>query len=153
MREIPLTRGLVTLVDDEDAAWVGQYKWHASPRSGGGFYARGWDRLTRRIVSMHRVIMWTPPGTQIDHIDGNSLNNQKSNLRFATVGQNSYNRGKRTTNLAGYKGVSLTRKGYKAAIKANKIFYHLGVFDSAAAAHAAYCEAARRLHGEFARFE
>lgn len=93
MREIPLTQGKVALVDDEDFERLNQYKWCAS-KGVNTFYA--FRRISRKIkknrmVMMHRFLKPTPAGLQIDHIDRNGLNNQKSNLRIVTARQNQQN--------------------------------------------------------------
>jgi hypothetical protein len=94
------------------------------------------------------------PRDLIDHIDGNSLNNRISNLREATRSENSRNRGATVKNQSGFKGVSWEKhlKKWRAKINVHGKRKHLGLFDSAELAHAAYCEAATQIHGEFARF-
>lgn len=90
---------------------------------------------------------------QIDHIDGNTANNAIANLREASNAQNCMNKPKPKSNTSGFKGVryhSRDRRWY-AHIRLSGKQVHLGLFDTAEEAHAAYCEAAHRLHGEFAR--
>ena len=153
MREIPLTRGLVALVDDEDAEWLGQWKWHAGSPTDGACYAKRRCPLLKQPIFMHRVIMAPPPGMLIDHIDGDGLNNQRANLRLATSGENARNQRRRKPNVAGYKGVYAHGRGYRATIRVDGKVHRLGVYISAESAYVAYCAAARRLHGEFASFE
>jgi hypothetical protein len=96
----------------------------------------------------------TWPKAQIDHRDGNPLNNCIDNLREATGSQNQANRGRNKNNTSGYKGVSRDKSGRWAACiwkDGQKIW--LGCHDTAELAHIAYCWAARELNGEFARFE
>lgn len=114
--------------------------------------------LCRRLYLGHRLAWlyvhgeWPP--AQIDHVDGDRANNRLSNLRLALPRQNSWNYRKPITNKSGMKGACENRPGrWIAQIKANGKKYYLGTFDSAAAAHAAYCEAAARFHGEYARTE
>lgn len=153
MREIKLTQGKVALIDDDDYERISQFKWCAS-RDSKTFYAcraikRG-DKWT--TVPMHRIILDAPIGMEVDHIDHNGLNNQKSNLRIVTRGQNQFN--KTPCGKSKYLGVSLyTVKGrtyIKAYITHNRKRMELGHFYTEEAAAAAYNEAAIRLFGEFA---
>ncbi len=107
-----------TMVDDEDYEELNKYKWlaHKKPTNSTQYAIRC------GTIRMHRIIMKTPDGLEVDHIDGNGLNNQKSNLRNVTNAKNQYNRGCRKDNKLGIKGVSWdgTRKKYRAAIT-NKV--------------------------------
>lgn len=93
VRELPLTRGMVALVDDNEFDRCNQYNWSVNASSGGRFYAsRGiyqGDKYFR--IFLHRFILGVPDGVIIDHIDGDPLNNQKSNLRACNHKQNSWN--------------------------------------------------------------
>jgi len=108
----------------------------------------------------HRVI-WLlihkkdPGEMMIDHIDGNPHNNKIDNLRVATAKQNQCNQKIRSDNTSGLKGVSWSaeRKKWQTGIQVNGKRVALGRFNTKEEAYAAYCEAARRLHGEFARLE
>lgn len=90
---------------------------------------------------------------EIDHRDGDKQNNIFSNLRDATDSQNMHNQGKRRHNTSGFKGVTYNRNASKwlAQIKINWKNKYLGLFDTPEDAHKAYCEAAQKHHGEFAR--
>jgi len=104
----------------------------------------------------HRLAWWLHygkwPTGEIDHINGNKSDNRIVNLRLATRGQNVDNRKKHRT---GPKGAFRFKRGPKwtAQIRHDGVKYHLGVFDDERIAHEAYCEAARRLKGEFARLD
>jgi hypothetical protein len=109
---------------------------------------------------MHRVIMGdAATGLQIDHCDGDGLNNQRANLRVCTSSQNNWNQRISKANTTGFKGVSRPARlrgmvnCHVATIQLNGKRRYLGRFPTAEQAHAAYCEAAKKLHGEFARFE
>lgn len=95
MKTIPLTQGKVALVDDEDYEELSRFKWCATKNRRGKFYAvRGGPRAGggSPTVQMHVVIAGTPAGMDTDHIDGDSLNNQRSNLRICTRAENLSNR-------------------------------------------------------------
>lgn len=136
------------LVDDEYFQILSQFKWNISKERGYKYAVSGKTR-------MHRVIMGTShtPNIQVDHIDGNGLNNQESNLRQCTQQQNLMNQKTRSTNTSGYKGVSYNkeRKKYQSYINANKIRKNLGWFNTKEEGAEAYNKAAKELHGDFAR--
>jgi hypothetical protein len=149
---VPLTKGKEAIIDAEDAEIVGRHNWCDS----GNGYAFTAVRLAngkRSLLRMHRLIMNPPEGMQIDHIHGNKLDNRKSQLRFATNSQNNHNQGVRANNTSGFKGVTwhTLQNKWNAKIRLNNKLVHLGSFTTAEAAHQAYCEAANRMHGEFAR--
>lgn len=92
------------------------------------------------------------PNGQIDHVNGDRLDNRISNLRVALHGQNRANSKPGKNNLLGVKGVCKSRNGkYAAQIRASGKQIHLGTHETIEQAHAAYCEAARKYHGDFAR--
>jgi hypothetical protein len=101
---------------------------------------------------MHRLIIAAPRGMQVDHIDGNGLNNTRLNLRLADHSRNQMNRPAGKNNSAGYKGVSYHKAAGKflSQIGHNGKNIYLGLHDTPEAAHAAYVAAALELHGEFA---
>lgn len=151
--EIPLSRGLVALVDDEDAEGVNRFKWYALNPKPDVFYAMTWVQGTfrRRALLMHRLIMAAPDGFDVNHWSDDKLDNRRANLCIATKCQNSQYRKKHRQNSTGYKGVSRYGRRFIAQIMADRQPYKLGVFDTAEEAHQAYCRAAAELHGEFAR--
>jgi hypothetical protein len=106
-----------------------------------------------KSLFLHRYIANAQKNEMIDHINMNTLDNRKNNLRLCDKSQNACNAGKSAANKSGYKGVSWDkRKGnWRAYIVKNKKQYYLGNFVNIEAAHAAYCKAAKELHGEFAR--
>ena len=153
---VPLNRGYTAIIDAEDVPLVAGYNWTVRViRDLRYAYRNERKDGKQRRIHLHQVIAQTPVGMETDHIDGNGLNNRRSNLRHATRSQNSWNTGPKKSNPIGYKGVVKTgRNGpYMATIRANGETYKLGLFDTPEEAHAAYCEAAHRLHGEFARTE
>ena len=102
---------------------------------------------------MHRAIMGEPKELDVDHRDGDGLNNRRANLRVATVLENQFNARRRKDNASGFKGVSWHRAAGKwyAHISLNRKRFHLGTFDTPEAAHAAYAAASAAFHGEFGR--
>lgn len=155
MRLVPLTQNQVAMVDDEDFDRVIALKWYAY-KSGSydkSFYCgrmvRGSDGKRRRI-SMQKFIMGVD--SVLDHVDGNGLNNQKSNLRPANRTQNGRNR-RVQKHSSPYKGVTWfgPSKAYMAKICIDGIEKFLGYFKDPAAGARAYDEAAIKHFGEFAR--
>lgn len=103
-------------------------------------------------VYLHRFIMNNPDGLFVDHINGNGLDNRRSNLRLATNAQNLMNRGASCVSASGYKGVSWDKlnQSWKVALHANKKYYFLGRFKSLPDAILAHSKGAKKFHGEFA---
>lgn len=162
MKEIKLTRGEVTIVDDEDFEELKKYKWCCT-YSANKLYAKRAKWLGRAFkptglnVYMHREIMKPPEGLQVDHIDGNGLNNTRSNLRISTQQQNLMNASASTRKdkSSKYKGVSFTRtntnKPWKVLIKKDWKQKSYGSFSTEEEAARKYNEKAKELFGEFAK--
>lgn len=156
MREIPLSRGLVALVDDEDYDRVTAVgKWYANPCAR-TFYARknfylGGGRHAPRYASLRMHTLISGWGL-VDHINNDGLDNRRANLRPATEQQNSKNRQRRSTNTSGYKGAALVkgRGVWRAEIGVGAQRRYLGRFHDPISAALAYDAAARELYGEFA---
>ena len=157
MIEIPLTQGQVALIDDEDYELVSQYKWYAqwNPDTQ-SFYAVTKIRKpdgTRDMLRMHRLVMNAKKGEYVDHINHDTIDNQKENLRLCSCSENLYNQGKRSNNTSGCKGVSWHKrnKKWQALIRVSGKRIHLGLFATKEEAYTAYCNAALELHGEFSK--
>lgn len=159
MADIPLTQGKVAIVDDEDYSELVQYKWCAGCFDGIWYALRyskeEYEKAGRRsvLVFMHRQIMKAEKGRQIDHKDGNGLNNQKENLRFSTQQQNVFNQKPTGRGTSKYKGVSWAKTMHRwyAGIKFNGRSKNLGFYNNEVDAAEAYDTAAKELFGEFAR--
>jgi hypothetical protein len=156
VKQVELTRGKVALVDDEDYEWLSQWKWRAyTTLKNKSFYAVRTVRVNdhRTTVRMHRVIMDAPDNLEVDHIDGDGLNNQRSNLRLATRSQNQANCPLSSRNSSGYKGVYRYRPNgrWTARLRKGDRLLHLGCFDDREEAARAYDVAALEYWGEFAR--
>ena len=150
----PSDRLSEVIVDPEDQALLAQEGWFLVKGGRTHYVCRNTVHEGKRgFEFFHRVIMDAPKGLDVDHRDGNGLDNRRSNLRLATDGQNARNVARRSDNTSGFKGVSLHKSTgrWAATIASGGPQRHLGLFDSREEAHAAYCEAALRLHGEFAR--
>ena len=157
MKQIPLSHGLFAQVDDEDYEYLNKYKWYVrKTKTVGVYYATTCIKVNgkQRSQSMHRIIMGDSSlKPQIDHIDGNGLNNQKHNLRFCTAQENQMNQHKRTYGYSIYKGVSWCKPTEKwiARIMRNGKSYHLGSFNTDTEAAKAYDSFAIKNDGLFAR--
>jgi hypothetical protein len=152
MKEIQLTRGQVALVDDADYTWLNQWKWFAQKFNNTFYAARTrseTETITRGIILMHRVIMETPDGMQVDHINHNGIDNQRFNLRNCTQQENLWNREpKKGKELP--KGISIIRgTKYRARITVNYKEIHLGHFDELEPAIEAYQKASEFYFGDF----
>src|SRR5258708_21472049 len=150
-KELPLSRGYIALVDDEDFERVNRIKWSASPDGYNRITALGYlgvGQATRKRVMLHRFILDVPKGMEDDHINRNSLDNRRRNLRICTRKQNSWNRGADRDNTSGYKGVtwSKDRGKWLANVGYNGSNKHAGYFDDPLSAALAYDPLARILH-------
>lgn len=150
MKEIPLTRGKVARIDDEDFERVNAHKWYAEPR-GRCWYARA--RINGKLVYMHRFILGGPNDVETDHIDGDGLTNCRSNLRRCSGQQNKMNTRKRHGTTSRFKGVSWDSERQRWLVqvsKGGKHIYYKRFADELIAARA-YNREALAAFGEFAR--
>ena len=155
LRNIPLTQGKVSLVDDADYEWLSKFKWCAwrgNRNSQNGlplFYAV--RKESGRIVRMHNIVFGR---LGIDHIDGNGLNNQRYNLRPASQAENVYNRRPQCNNRSGYKGVCVHNRPshtyYVAQIMSNGENKYIGHYKVAEDAARAYDAEAIAAFGKYA---
>jgi hypothetical protein len=153
LREIPLTRGKVAIVDDADHGWLSAFKWHCTSDGYASRTAslRENGRVVRRWSEhMAVAIMGRRLGMQVDHANGDTLDNRRSNLRHATLSQNRANRRRRRKFSSEYKGVHRHGDRWTAVIVHNGVHFHLGRFKCQEEAAAVYAKAAREKFGEFA---
>jgi len=140
MKEIPLTQGKVALVDDEDYPSIMGHKWYASNNRFTYYAVTNVPGVTRRqyTLRMHRLILNPPKGKEIDHINGNGLDNRRENLRIVTRRQNTQNR--HESKSSKYVGVCSNKRGKKwtADVGIGSYRAHIKVFDNEERAALAY---------------
>lgn len=148
---IDLKHGHFTLISVDDLEMVNSVPWHRHTAKNRE-YARA--TIGGKKTYLHRFL-FSGEHVQTDHFNGDGLNNLPHNLRAATVIQNGCNKSQYSTNTSGFKGVTWNKARGKwvAGITVNYKHKTLGYFKTPESAHAAYCEAALRLHGDFARFD
>lgn len=151
--QIKMAHGLVALIDKNDVGLVQAYNWHAHTIKGSNYVrCHGGMQDGRPLkIYLHRLLLNPSGGQVIDHVDGDGLNNQRSNLRTATVGQNSKNRRLNKNNSSGFKGVhwNKQRGKWQAQIKVNYEMVYLGLHETIEDAKEAYKSASLNLHGAF----
>lgn len=163
MREIPLTHGKVALVDDEDYERLSQYHWMASREHRSWYAVRAPPRRGNehpKLIRMHREILGASDGEDVDHKDGDGLNNQRGNIRIATRRDNMRNRTRKQENTSSrFKGVywHKPKRRWRAMIRGGPVGpsgtsrrIQLGTFRNEEDAARAYDAAAKRMFGEFA---
>lgn len=155
MKTITLSNGENALVDDTDFEALSQWRWNRTSRK--GYPARS-ARITvedikkQTTVYMHRQLMAPPFDMTVDHINGNVLDNQRSNLRVCTRQQNEYNKGVGVRNKSGFRGVSVSNKTGKwiVVVRVEGKTQYFGQYNSAEEAAKEYDRVAIIHHGEFA---
>ena len=148
MVSIALAHGYVSTIDEIDVESVAGHRWHAVDCGRGRIYVRG------KLGYLHRFIMKPGAGQIVDHIDGDGMNNTRSNLRVCRQAENVRNReGNKGPKTSLYKGVYWAKdiKRWRAYVEVDGKRRWLGCFLSEDEAAKAYNDAAVRLHGEFAR--
>ncbi len=151
---IPLTKSRFAVIDLSDAQKVSKHKWCALTTNTKAYAQRRAPRAEGGgIILLHRFLMNPPDGLEVDHIDGDGLNNRRANLRIVRHCDNQKNQLLSSANTSGYKGVTFDKQTgkWRAQIKHNGRRQPLGRFAVKEDAARAYDMAARRLFGEFAR--
>lgn len=151
MTHIPLSKGKTTIVDDADAPRVSPYKWSALNVKG-KWYAYSHQALEATGHRyMHRLLTDAPKGLEVDHINGDGLDNRQDNLRLCTHRDNQRNIRRSEPSRAGYRGVTLTPHGrYVARCKYLGRLLYFGTFSTAEEAARVRDKEVIKLHGEFA---
>lgn len=149
-KEIQLGSGQIVIVDEADYDWLSRYNWTRSGPKIGKNYAT--STVEKKRVYMHRLILGAKTGEQVDHINGDALDNRRANLRLCTKQQNTANSGLPSTNTSGLKGASFdrTKNRWASRIGVNGKYLHLGRFKTKEEAALAYDKAAVEHFGEFA---
>ncbi len=153
--EIELTKGLKCLIDLEDYEKVSRHKWYAHRSSSESFYAAtrgklGSDLGLNKFVYLHRYLLNPSKGQIVDHINGDMLDNRRSNLRLTDLKGNSRNSRKQSRKLSSiYKGVHFMKRDsvWVAQIDGT----HIGRYNNEEEAAKAYNEKALILYGRFAK--
>lgn len=153
---IPLTRGYVALVDPEDFARFGHLKWTAAVQRRRGFrvyaYRSQWIGGKCFTIFLHREILAAQKGQLVDHVDRNTLDCRKQNLRIATPQQNCRNRVARPSKH-GFIGVdSQTPGSYRGRVFSDSRTVYTKTFSCPVMAAVARDVLAQQLHGEYAAF-
>ena len=146
MKQIPLTRGLFAVVDDDDYEKVASVKWQASKdkRAERTVYypVHGYrENGKTRILPLTHFILSPPKGMQVDHINGDTLDNRRENLRIVTPRENCQNL--HIKKSSDYAGVHWSKSHHKwqTQIRVNNRSTHLGFYQTEEAAHDAYVNA------------
>jgi len=155
VREIPLTQGKIALVDGEDYERVNQYKWQVAKRKNCWYAIHDFKKHMKDktdAVLMHRFILSSKKGEEIDHINNNGLDNRKSNLRKVSHSQNMMNQ-RKTHGTSKYKGVSwiTEKKKWDVRLQYNKKQIRMGYFIDEIEAAKCYDNLAKAIFGEYAR--
>lgn len=159
MKTIKLTQNQEIILDDKYYEHLSQFNWSISKNRRKLYAHRNVlksDNYQTCKVLIHRIIMelegFNIEGKQVDHKNGNGLDNRIDNLRLANNSQNQQNISKRKTNTSGYKGVFWDKsvEKWKAQLKINTKTKHLGYFEDKILAAKAYNDGAIKYFGEFA---
>lgn len=153
MKEIALSQGKVSIISDKDFDEVSVFKWS---------FTHGYARRTVKLdgvkngVYLHRFLMGAKSGEEVDHINGNPLDNRRENLRLCTHSENLKNKKTPSHNTSGYKGVSYFKHGkrlkrWKVEIKVGGKAKCLGYYFTPIEAATVYNRKAIEIYGEFAK--
>jgi len=155
MPEVRLTQGLIAAVDEADLLLLAGYSWSAM-RVRNTWYACAYQRGShgmgaRKNVLMHRLLLDAPKGVQVDHRNGDGLDNRRINLRLASASQNQMNR-HASAGRSQFKGVTWGGRAERwiARTQMDGESRHVGAFADEVEAARAYDSAALDRFGQFA---
>ena len=146
-----LPTGHLVLVDRDDLEMLSHWAWSLDGR---GYVQASITAGSRKTtVRLHRLLVLPDPNVEVDHINGDRLDNRRSNLRPCSHAGNQRNRTRQSNNRSGYKGVCWhgQHRKWHAQLNYHGRTLHLGYFDRPSEAAHAYDQRARELHGDFAR--
>jgi hypothetical protein len=157
--------GIEVIIDKEDFEKIVMLGFHKCvPDHSGNIYFEHVVYNHQKVIEyikLHRYLVNAPRNKIVDHANGNTLDNRKSNLRICTHAENTRNQKISRRNTSGFKGVrclpGITGRGngkkYQARIRHEGKLINLGVFSTPEQAYRAYCEASKKYHGEFGRIQ
>jgi hypothetical protein len=154
--EIPLTQGKVALVDARDYERISRIKWYANKIHNTWYALKNGKRLPggkkEKPILMHRLILNAPKGIQVDHKNGNGLDNRRRNLRLCTNQENHMNEQKHKRASSRYKSVCFCKQTerWSANIMRDGKRVWLGRHDTEEEAALTYDKAAKEIFGQFA---
>lgn len=151
---VPLSKGYEAIIDAKDAKLVSWWSWYANEKPRTVYAVAKIPKSSgSSVLKMHRLLTNAPEGMDVDHINGNDLDNRRSNLRVVTRAENRANSKGRRDSASGLKGTTFikAKNRWRATITVRGVLHHLGSgFKTAQEAHEAYLAAAKRLNGDFA---
>lgn len=149
MKEIKiLNKNIKVKVDNSDFEYLNQFIWYIRGLNYAGRVE--WKNNISKTILMHREIMKAKPGELLDHVNKDTLDNRKKNLRFCSRSTNAMNCKIHKHNTSGYKGVSKFNNKWRAYIVKNNKQIYIGLFESKEKAAKAYNKKAKELFKEFA---
>lgn len=154
--KIPLTKNYYLIIDEKDFNLVSKHKWRADDRHKKCTVYAITDlhiNKKRTTISVHRLIMKPLKTKQVDHVNGNGLDNRRCNLRVCTHSQNQMNKRPKLNSEHKFKGIFWIQKisKWKSSIYVNGKGLHLGLFSSEIKAAKAYDKSAKKHFKEFAK--
>ena len=150
---VKLTQGQIAIIDAEDLERIGERRWYAAWNPSRQSYTATSTTCTpgksNTTVYMHRIIMNAKEGEFVDHINGDSLLDKKSNLRICTPAENARNLPKSSRNTSGTKGLTKRNGKWIASIRMDGKLKHIGSYDFYEDALTARKDYEQKCYGEF----
>ena len=140
MKLIKLTQGKSTMIDDSDYDTVSKHKWYMALTSGAYPYAyrNVWNGKRQKMLAMHRQITNAKEGEMVDHINGDTLDNRRENLKICSRSENGLNNKRHRLGLLSGTTKHKRSGKYQAQIRRNGVTLYLGLFSTEKEAHDAY---------------